>query len=142
MSEISTVFVYGTLKPGLRYHHVAQQGGKFRFEEAYLEGFDLYHLSPENYPALRRGSGRVHGYCFQYEQIHKALEYLDELEGLHLSPPEYERVEVMAYPAEKKVWVYLFLNEERLKEKTALKLESGIWQPDDFSEGLLPKGIG
>ena len=34
---LNRVFVYGTLKPGLRYHDVALQGGKFEAEEAYIE---------------------------------------------------------------------------------------------------------
>lgn len=140
-NEIKTVFVYGTLKPELRYHYVAKQGGVFRKEEAYLEGFDLYHLEPENYPALVRGNGKVHGWCFIYQDIKKALGFLDELEGLHLTPPEYERVEALAYPSQEKTWVYLFLKPERLKEKTATKLERGVWLPNSTKQGLIPKGI-
>ncbi len=138
---IDTVFVYGTLKPGLRYHHVAQKGGAFHQEEAYIEGFDMYHLEPENYPALVRGSGKVHGWCFCYEAIDKALVFMDELEGIHLNPPEYERVKTMAYPSHKEVWVYLGLQFERYKEKTAIKLESGLWLPSEDQAGLIPKGI-
>lgn len=36
-SMLNKVFVYGTLKPGLRFHFVAQQGGKFAAEEAFIE---------------------------------------------------------------------------------------------------------
>lgn len=59
---ISSVFVYGTLKPGLRYHYLAQQAGSFSKEEVYLEGFDLYHLEPENYHALIQGERQVYGW--------------------------------------------------------------------------------
>ncbi len=141
MNEISSVFVYGTLKPGLRYHYVAEQGGAFEKSEAFLEGFDLYHLEPENYPALVKGKGRVQGWLYQYSDINAALPFLDELEGLDLDPPEYERVEAIAYPKEQKVWVYLFLNQARLDEKTAYKLESGLWLPQAIHNELIPRGL-
>ncbi|MCA9835354.1 MAG: gamma-glutamylcyclotransferase [Trueperaceae bacterium] len=137
----TSVFVYGTLKPDLRYYFVAQQGGEFVKEEGFLEGFDLYHLEPENYPALVRGRGKVYGWLYTYTDIERALVYLDELEGLHLNPPEYERIEVEARPSGKKVWVYLFLNQERLTVDTAFKLEGGVWLPSDAATGHLPKGI-
>jgi gamma-glutamylcyclotransferase (GGCT)/AIG2-like uncharacterized protein YtfP len=136
--EITSVFVYGTLKPGLRYYSVAQKGGTFTQAEAYLEGFELYHLEPENYPAIVPGRGRVYGWVYDFEDIAHALVYLDELEGLHVTPPEYERVEVLAYPSRKKVWVYVFL---KLQEKTAFKLESGVWLPKESQDGLLPRGL-
>lgn len=128
----SSVFVYGTLKPDLRYYSVAQQGGEFAKEEAYLEGFDLYHLEPENYPALIRGSGRVYGWIYHYKAIEQALDYLDELEGLKLEPPEYERVEALAQPGDKTAWVYLYLNQQRLA--TAFRLEHGLWLPRERQE--------
>lgn len=56
-----SIFVYGTLKPGLRYRYLAERAGAFFERKAYLDGFDLYHLDPENYPALVRGGGRVYG---------------------------------------------------------------------------------
>ena len=136
-----SVFVYGTLKPGLRYHPVAQQGGAFEKEEAFLEGFELYHLHPENYPALIPGKDKVYGWIYTYKNIDKALVHLDELEGLHLQPPEYERVITIAKPGEKRVWVYLFLNQARLEKEGAVRLESGVWAPQASEAGLIPKGI-
>ncbi len=137
----NTVFVYGTLKPGLRYHWVAEQGGVFEKEEAFLEGFELYHLNPENYPALIRGKNKVYGWCYTYKAIDQALLHLDELEGIHLDPPEYERVLATAQPSGKQVWVYLFLNHERLAQYSATLVESGVWLPIDAESGLIPKGI-
>ena len=134
----ASVFVYGTLKPGLRYCYLAEQAGAFAEEEAYLENFDLYHLSPENYPALVRGAGRVYGWRYTYEDIGAALKVLDRLEGLHLTPPEYERVEAISQPGDVAVWVYLFLNRERLA--SAKLLRSGVWRPEGL-EGVLPKGL-
>ena len=104
---IDSVFVYGTLKPGLRYRYLAEQAGVFAEEEAWLTGFDLYHLSPENYPALVKGENRVHGWRYTYDDVEVALKVLDRLEGLHLTPPEYERVQAISQPGDVAVWVYL-----------------------------------
>ncbi len=134
----TSVFVYGTLKPGLRYRYLAEQAGAFAEEEACLESFALYHLSPENYPALVRGAGCVHGWRYTYDDIGAALKTLDRLEGLHLLPPEYERVQAISQPGDVAVWVYLFLNRVRLE--SAELISSGLWTPEG-SEGVLPKGL-
>ena len=132
------VFVYGTLKPGLRYRYLAEQAGAFSEEEAYLTGFDLYHLAPENYPALVRGAGRVYGWRYTYKNISAALKVLDRLEGLHLVPPEYERIEAVSQPRDVAVWVYLYLNYARLE--SAELVSNGVWTPEG-SEGVLPKAL-
>ena len=134
----SSVFVYGTLKPGLRYRYLAEQAGAFSEEEAYLEDFDLYHLSPENYPALVGGDNRVYGWCYTYDDIGQALKVLDRLEGLHLDPPEYERVEAVCRPSGAAVWVYLYLNRARLA--SAELVRSGVWTPES-SDGVLPQSL-
>ena len=138
---ISSIFVYGTLKPGLRYHYLAEQAGKFQKEEAHLEGFDLYHLEPENYPALVRGEGRVYGWRYEYVDIDAALEVLDHLEGLHLEPPEYERVKALAKPSDEEVWVYLYLNRERLELETASLVSGGIWIPARVGTNIVPRSL-
>jgi gamma-glutamylcyclotransferase (GGCT)/AIG2-like uncharacterized protein YtfP len=122
---ITKVFVYGTLKPGGRYHHVAKGAGDFTFEKAYLENFVLYHLEPEGYPAIISGAGQVHGYVFEYENIEKALRILDKLEAIHDDPPEYSREQAIAQPMNETVWVYVYAKLERLK--TAQLVESGDW---------------
>ncbi len=127
---IPHVFVYGTLKPGGRYHSVAQRGGRFTSQDAYIEGFTLYHLEPEDYPAITRGEGKVHGNVFTFENIGQALPLLDELEGCHWDPPEYERIKTVAYPLNQEVWAYLYLDEARLAEPGAKRLESGLWRVD------------
>lgn len=129
---ITKVFVYGTLKPGGRYHHVAQGAGAFTFEKAHLENFIIYDLVPEGYPAIIPGKGKVHGYVFAYKDIDKALMMLDKLEAVHDSPPEYTREQVIAKPMNETVWVYVYAREERLQ--TARRVESGEWLealPDD-----------
>jgi gamma-glutamylcyclotransferase (GGCT)/AIG2-like uncharacterized protein YtfP len=129
---ITKVFVYGTLKPGGRYHHVAKGAGDFTFEKAYLENFVLYHLEPEGYPAIIPGNGQVYGYVFAYEDMARALVMLDKLEAIHDEPPEYKREQVIAQPMNALVWVYIYAKLERLK--TAQLVESGDWLealPDD-----------
>jgi gamma-glutamylcyclotransferase (GGCT)/AIG2-like uncharacterized protein YtfP len=119
------VFVYGTLKPGGRYHHVATEAGVFTFEKAYLENFILYDLEPENYPAIVPGGDTVHGYVFNYEDIDAALLMLDRLEAIHEDPPEYTRQLATAQPMSEMVWVYVYARLERLK--TAVRVETGEW---------------
>jgi gamma-glutamylcyclotransferase (GGCT)/AIG2-like uncharacterized protein YtfP len=119
------VFVYGTLKPGGRYHHVAQGAGAFTSQKAYLENFVLYHLEPEGYPAIIPGSGQVHGYVFAYEDIERALAMLDQLEAIHDVPPEYTRQQVVVQPQNERVWVYVYARLERLE--TAQLIASGQW---------------
>ena len=127
---IPHVFVYGTLKPGGRYHSVAQRGGHFTSQDAYIEGFTLYHLEPEGYPAITRGQGKVHGNVFTFENIKQALPLLDELEGCHWDPPEYERIKTTAYPLDEEVWAYLYLDQERLRQPGVKRLENGLWRVD------------
>jgi gamma-glutamylcyclotransferase (GGCT)/AIG2-like uncharacterized protein YtfP len=125
MKSTNTVFVYGTLKPGGRYHHVAREAGIFTFEKAYLENHIIYDLEPENYPAVIPGVGVVYGYVFTYDDINKALVMLDRLEAIHEDPPEYKREQVMVQPMGEMVWVYIYARAERLK--TAKQVEDGEW---------------
>ncbi len=136
---ITQTFVYGTLKPGGRYHYIAKDAGLNQQEEAYLEGFDLYHLEPENYPALIQGQARVYGWRFTFIDIARGLEALDGLEGIHLSSPEYRRIKAISQPGNLDVWVYVYNNLERLKNSAYL-VQDGIWQPSP-APGILPKGI-
>ncbi len=124
---ISGVFVYGTLKPGERNHHVARRAGRFECYEAWLEGYALYHLEPEGYPAMVPALGRVYGCVLVYEDIAAALSILDELEGLADTPPLYRRAEAVAKPTDERVWTYLYNHPERLRAAGAMLLEGGRW---------------
>jgi gamma-glutamylcyclotransferase (GGCT)/AIG2-like uncharacterized protein YtfP len=136
--KISSVFVYGTLKPSQRNHKIALNGGSFTTEECYIDGFDLYHFEPENYPGLLIGNGRVHGYALTYDDIDKALLSLDDLEGIHLNPPLYFRTSTICYPSGNKAWVYVYADESRCMKDTAKKIESGVWEPQSSEVGLYP----
>lgn len=143
-SKLNRVFVYGTLKPGLRYHGVAQRGGKFAAEEASIQGFDLHHLSPENYPAITEGIGRVHGWCFTYEDIDFAMPFLDELEGVDSDPPHYIRIKTQAFLKNASegsddspplmTWVYVFQDLARCAHVSATLIPEGVWLPRDKDE--------
>ena len=113
--EPTSVFVYGTLMPGERWEAVARQGGAYHAQIAQLSGVVLADLRPEGYPALfadAQASVAVHGWLYTYDAASwpRALPFLDDLEGLHLSPPLYERVRVTVQtsggPAQ--AWVYLY----------------------------------
>ncbi|WP_425146599.1 gamma-glutamylcyclotransferase family protein [Deinococcus sp.] len=127
----SSVFVYGTLMPGERYERVAHAAAPpQRAEPAHLDGYTLYDLRPEGYPALAAGGGRVYGWVLHYGAgWEAALPHLDDLEGLHLTPPLYRREQVQAstQSGPQRVWVYLYTRAARLAAQGAAVLPSGRW---------------
>lgn len=127
---LNRIFVYGTLKPGGRNYFLAR--GVVHTETAYLEGYDLVHFEPERYPAMVpsievSGAGRVHGVVLTFRDIEAALPALDALEGLHLSPPEYERVLVTVRPSGQTVWTYVYVNQTRLTAAGVSAVAGGDW---------------
>ncbi len=132
------VFVYGTLKPGERNYGVAQRGGHHSAEESYIEGFQLFHFEPENYPGIITGEGVVHGWLLTYDDITSALETLDVLEGIDMDPPLYSRILTTAKPQNTEVWVYVYANDRKCFEATSTLIESGIWKPQSSEENLYP----
>ena len=126
----TSVFVYGTLKPGGKNFHVAGLGGVFGVREAYLEGMRLYALEPEAYPAMipdEASEGRVHGFLLDFEDIEGALPHLDALEGCDLSPPLYHRVLTKVRPTGETAWTYLYARRERLRMPGVTLLANGVW---------------
>lgn len=81
--ETIDVFVYGTLKPGGRYHPEYCAPYLKKSQPAQVRG-QLYDLPHLGYPAMTLGDGWVKGYLFTLDAI--ALSGLDYLEGY--SPPE------------------------------------------------------
>ena len=135
---VKTVFVYGTLKPGERNYRVAQRGGHHSAEESYVEGFQLFHFEPENYPGIVAGEGIVHGWLLAYDDISHALETLDVLEGTDMDPPLYNRILTVAKPQNTQVWVYVYANNRKCFEVGSTQIESGIWKPQSSEENLYP----
>lgn len=134
-TDLTRVFVYGTLLPGERNAHVATRGGAFTAQAATLRGFRLYHLSPEAYPALRPGppDATVHGVVLTYApgSWEAALPFLDDLEGLHETPPLYtrERVTLTLHTGEPaQAWVYVYARAARLDAPGAEPVLNGDWR--------------
>jgi len=130
LTHIPRIFVYGTLKPGGRNYSLAK--GVTHTEVAYLDGYDLLHFEPEGYPAMvptvdGSSGGRVYGFVLTFADIGGALPALDALEGLHLSPPEYERVVVRAQPSGQQVWTYIYINQRRLAGAGVSAVVGGEW---------------
>lgn len=145
---LTTVFVYGTLMPGERNEHIAARGGHFHARPAQLRGYRLFNLTPEHYPGTTRitpgdttsenntlesNTGTVQGYALTYElpDWQAALPFLDELEGLHETPPLYTREQVTLtleggtpVPA----WVYVYARAERLQAPGVQLIPSGNWR--------------
>lgn len=117
------VFVYGTLKPGERNDHVAHRAGLMGLWRARLVGFDLYHLSPEGFPAVVRGRGVVDGWVL----LLRDLAPLDLLEDVDAHPPLYRR-ERGRLAGGGSVWVYVYARRERLLQRGAHLCPQGSWQ--------------
>ena len=96
MENITSVFVYGTLKEGQSNHRVARRAGRHTLELATLWEHQLYDLGP--FPAVVPGPGYVMGELLDYgDGIWEALGWLDRLEGFrgHGNPHNhYNRVEL------------------------------------------------
>ncbi|GGL14665.1 gamma-glutamylcyclotransferase family protein [Deinococcus radiotolerans] len=140
--SVTRVFVYGTLLPGERNAHVAARG--FTAQAATLRGFTLHHLHPEGYPALTRGPahGAVRGAVLSYtpQAWAAALPGLDDLEGLHDTPPLYTReLAPLTLDGGEDVtaWVYVYARPDRLRQPGASVVPSGDWRdvPDRGQPG-------
>ncbi|GAA4006920.1 hypothetical protein GCM10022631_18200 [Deinococcus rubellus] len=142
--EPTSVFVYGTLMPGERWEAVARRGGTYHAQIAQLGGVVLADLRPEGYPALftdAQASAVVHGWLYTYDAASwpLALPFLDDLEGLHLSPPLYERalVTVQTAGGPARSWVYLYARTDRRHAPGFVPVISGRWAdvPERHLEG-------
>lgn len=122
------LFAYGTLQPGGRYAHIAQNAGLKRSYKASITGFELYHLHPEGYPAVIQGNGRVHGTILEFHDWEKACPALDALEGCNLTPPEYRRMIVRTTETTQPVWLYVYANPGRLQQQGVTYLPDGYWE--------------
>ena len=117
--------------PGERNAWVAEAAAlPERTERAQLHGYTLYDLRPEGYPALVAGGGTVDGWLLHYGAgWEAALPHLDDLEGLHLTPPLYRREHAQADTegGPQTVWVYVYARSARLESAGAQVVASGRW---------------
>ncbi|TSA87147.1 gamma-glutamylcyclotransferase [Deinococcus detaillensis] len=143
-TDLTSVFVYGTLMPGERWEEVARRGGSYHAEPAQLSGVVLADLRPEGYPALFADEGAsvpVSGWLYTYDAQSwvSVLPFLDDLEGLHLTPPLYHRVQVTAQTQQgpHQTWVYLYARPARRDAAGFFPVASGRWSdvPERHSEG-------
>ncbi|MEL6899880.1 MAG: gamma-glutamylcyclotransferase [Cyanobacteria bacterium J06606_4] len=137
------VFVYGTLKPGGRYHQRYCSDYLTRARPAVARG-RLYDFPDLGYPAMTWGKDWVKGYVLTFVQPELAcqqiLQRLDGLEGFYpehqSAENEYERQRVLAVlmneggsAAEEKsqsAWAY-FMAAEKVRSLGGQYLPSGDW---------------
>ncbi len=128
---LTRVFVYGSLLPGGWNEGVARAGGAYSAEPAWLDGVRLVHFEPEAYPGVFVGGGRVHGVVYGYAPTDwpRAVALLDELEGLNLTPPLYDRrmVEVQTAGGPLSAWTYFYARPGRLAQPGCVEVPSGRW---------------
>ncbi len=119
--------------PGERWEEVARRGGDYSAEPAVLRGAVLADLRPEGYPALflDAAGADVHGWLYRYttQSWPAALPFLDELEGLDLSPPLYRRVQqsVLTAAGPRRAWVYVYARQARRAAPGFFPVVSGRW---------------
>lgn len=131
------VFVYGTLKPGGRYHQQYCMPYLKEVQPAQVQG-QLYDLPELGYPVMTMGNGWVKGYLFTLDAV--AMPGLDALEGYipdkHEDPhgesendfeEEYTRQQVRVFDLASlplgEAWVY-FMHEI---PEGAVWLSAGEW---------------
>ena len=130
------VFVYGTLKRGLRNYPAMQGAGVSEVQTAYLRGVALYRVPnferPYPYPCLVSGRGTVLGELhtlgaseLEPEDALMVLDHL-ELEGL-----EYRRVKTWAYCRGERIraWVYVYHSKRLAHRVRARRVAKLSWQP-------------
>ncbi|GEM86352.1 gamma-glutamylcyclotransferase family protein [Meiothermus granaticius] len=139
------VFVYGTLQRGERNFAVSQRAGWLRSERAWVQGFQLFHLPPQEhrpygYPALVEGEGVVWGEVQWFSDLPAALQLLDELEE---EGREYRRIEATALlpgglephgfepVREVRVWVYAYPDRAAIAQARGVPVPDGLWSEAD-----------
>jgi gamma-glutamylcyclotransferase (GGCT)/AIG2-like uncharacterized protein YtfP len=130
-SQMFSVFVYGTLKPGEAYYDRFCGAKVLRAQTALSPG-QLY-LLPEGYAAMTAGPGFVKGYVLTFTDP-TVLTELDEFEDYHPDRPllenEYIRQKVETFDLNQKpqgsAWGYLMLWEQ-IERLGGILLPDGCW---------------
>jgi gamma-glutamylcyclotransferase (GGCT)/AIG2-like uncharacterized protein YtfP len=136
------VFVYGTLKPGGRYHRRYCGRALAQAVPALVKG-RLYHFAQWGYPAMTVGEDWVRGYllrfCGSAEVCQAILRGLDTLEGIASDSGEseasvdddgYQRcwqaVFSLGYEPLPAAWVYR-MTDEQVAQFGGVYLPGGDW---------------
>jgi gamma-glutamylcyclotransferase (GGCT)/AIG2-like uncharacterized protein YtfP len=133
------VFVYGTLRPGQKYHYLIEKH-VVKAVPAFAEG-KLYHLL-EGYPALllekraaqAENGMRIRGDLLEISDLGKVLPILDELEDYY-GPGDprnlYERITLPVFTGDGTAMsgiAYVFPSEKaEWLERNAIAIPSGDW---------------
>lgn len=99
------LFVYGTLKRGLRNHHFLA-GQEFLGPARTLPGYRLYHCGPYPGVVADRGGPAVEGELWRVDDI--TLRRLDEFEGV---PTVFDRREIPLENRDEPAFVYLYVKD-------------------------------
>ncbi len=132
-----SVFVYGTLKPGGRYH--VRFCGKYLTEQipAMVRG-RLYDFFQLGYPAMTVGEDWVKGYLLKFVQpanvCVEILQGLDRLEGYSPELPDFEneylRCELPVFDLAQRplqpAWGYV-MSEAGVRSQGGIYLPDGSW---------------
>ncbi len=136
------VFVYGTLKPGERYHNAYCADTLIAAEPAWAQG-SLYHLNL-GYPAMTTGTETVQGYVLTLAST--ALAQLDELEDYHpddqaadnlyerrqievwldVGPEDWRDRPPLSLPPSATVWVY-WMSPSKIQVYAGQHVPDGCW---------------
>lgn len=130
------VFVYGTLKPGERFHQSYCGDLLVGAQPAIARG-QLFHLSSRGYPAMTVGDRPVRGFVLSFTEP-RILSKLDRLEDYDpSSSPElnhYNRQEIEVFDADGDslgtAWAY-FMNSEKVRALGGVYLANGWWEGED-----------
>lgn len=141
ISNSHALFIYGTLMPYQRNHLFI--GSPFIICPALIKGYSLWHLQPEDYPAMIHTDCEdiVRGYIVLYDEIEflRRLPILDKLEGTEEKPPLYRREKIdfkelviscessIQYEKPIDTWIYIYNRTERLQKEGAFRVKSGDW---------------
>jgi gamma-glutamylcyclotransferase (GGCT)/AIG2-like uncharacterized protein YtfP len=126
------IFVYGTLKPGERYHQPYCDGKIVAAEPAIARG-KLYHLLEVGYPALAMGDEIVQGVVLSLADSNW-LGQLDDLEDYDPQAPAqlnlYERQEADIFAPDGQPWGRAWLYRmapEKIVQLKGIHLPGGSW---------------
>ena len=131
------VFVYGTLKPGGRYHRRYCQPHLTEAVPAQVQG-QLYDFAQLGYPGMTTGEDWVKGYVLRFAQPRavqaQILHRLDALEGYSPGTADerndYVRCKVQAFSLEQvplqTVWGYV-MSVGKVRSLQGLYLPNGEW---------------
>ncbi|RAL26702.1 gamma-glutamylcyclotransferase family protein [Thermoflavimicrobium daqui] len=121
------LFVYGSLRKGMKYHHLLQ-GAKLITLSAWIRG--LLYDTRQGYPGLTPGNGHVIGEIYHInKQILKRVDQLEDYYGPQDPRNLYERNELYVNTKEYgkiRSFVYTYKMEQWLKQK-GIYITEGDW---------------